>query len=128
MRLEMNPREMLASLAGGALAALLIVLIVGLVGQVRPASAPASAPVRAPLVNCISARMRSRQGSPASISEQVRRAERQCATQDQDSARGAQATPLAQSAPDVTLSTSKTRATKTARNHGWRKAATPSAN
>ena len=128
MRLEMNPREMLASLAGGALAALLIVLISGLVGQVSPASAPVRAPVRAPLVNCISARMRSRQGSTASISAQVRRAERQCATQDQNAARGAQATPLAQSVPDVTSSTPKTRATKPERNHGWRKAATPSAN
>ena len=88
MRLALNPREILASLAGGVLAALLVVLVFAQVGQVSPASSP----VRTPLVNCISARMRSRQGGTVSLSAQVRRAERKCA--NQNAAGGARATPL----------------------------------
>ena len=122
MRLALKPLEILASLAGGVLAALLVVLVFAQVGQVSPASSPA----RTALVNCITARMRSRQESAATTSAQLRRAERQCA--NQNAAGGAQATPLPQSVPDLTSSAPQPRATRTARTHGWRKAATPRAN
>lgn len=124
MRLELNPLEILASLAGGILVAL-IVLGFALFGQVGQLS-PANSPVRATLVNCITARTRSRQESAVPTSAQLRRAERQYA--NHDSTGGAQATPLPQSVPDPTSSAPPTRATRTARTHGWRKAATPRAN
>ncbi len=125
MRLELNPLEILASLAGGVLVALLIVLGFALFGQVGQLS-PANSPVRAIFVNCITARARSRQESAAPVSAQLRRVERQCA--NHDSTGGTQATPLSQSALAPTAPAPPTRATRTARTHGWRKAATPRAN
>jgi adenine-specific DNA methylase len=117
----MHPLEFLGSLAGGVVAGLLIVLVLG-------HFSPGTQPVRATLVNCAAVRARSRQDSATPISEEQRRAERQCA--DPGLGSGAVPTPalglgLNQGAG---VAAPTARPGKAARTHGWRKTATPPAN
>ncbi|MDF3039044.1 MAG: hypothetical protein K0Q71_1750 [Thermomicrobiales bacterium] len=119
MRLELNPLEFLTSVAGGIVAALLVVLVLGQFSPVSP-------PVRATLVNCAAVRARSRQDRATPMSAQERRIKRQCAALSAGA--GGVATPPARSRRDTGSPALPAHATKMARTHGWRKAATPSAN